>query len=445
MRRPPLLGLPVMAVDRGSPACDAGIAPGDLVRAVDGVRISDLLDFQFRTADGARTLTVVRGGADLEIRVGFEAGEDAGLEFGEELADGIHSCVNKCVFCFIHQMPRGMRRSLYVMDDDFRLSFTHGNYVTLTNLTPEEFDRILEQRLSPLYVSVHATDPDLRGSLLGKKEPAPILPALRTLAEHRIDVHAQVVLCPGLNDGAALHQTIHELAELHPGSSGLRCGVRSVAVVPVGLTRFRERLPKLETADAAYAAAMLREVTRWGVALARRIGTRFVWLSDEWYNLAGKPVPSARHYEDFPQYEDGVGTIRSFLDVAGRVARRLPPEAAAPVTGAVITARLAAPVVSAFVDRLNAVRGVSLQTLVVTNRFFGDTINVAGLMTGQDILATLREHPGPGPVYLPSICLKDGRLFLDDVTIDGLASAAGRRVIVVDITPAALAQAVGLL
>jgi putative radical SAM enzyme (TIGR03279 family) len=218
-----------------------------------------------------------------------------------------------------------------------------------------------------------------------------------------------------------------------------------VAVVPVGLTRFRERLPKLETADAAYAAAMLREVTRWGVALARRIGTRFVWLSDEWYNLAGKPVPSARHYEDFPQYEDGVGTIRSFLDAARRVARRLPPEAAAPVTGAVVTARLAAPVVSGFVDRLNAVEGVSLQTLVVANRFFGDTINVAGLMTGQDILATLREHPGPGPVYLPSICLKDDYLFLDDMTVDSLASAAGRQVIVVDITPAALAQAVGLL
>lgn len=437
-------GLPVEAVEPGSPAARAGIRVGDRITAVAGGPVHDVLDYRFRSADGAHRVTLVRDDCERTVTVRSAAGDDPGIVFSEDLADRVHTCDNRCMFCFIHQMPKRMRRSLYLMDDDYRLSFMHGNYITLTNVSEEEFARIVEQRLSPLYVSVHATDPELRGRLLGRRGPEPILPRLRALAEGRIDVHAQIVLCPGVNDGDQLARTLAELSDLHPAVSERRSGVLSTAIVPVGLTRNRDRLTRLSSADGAHAVATIEQVNALARGYRRRLGTRFVWLSDEWFFLAGRTVPGRRHYEDFPQLEDGVGTVRLFLDDARALQRRLPARADHAVRATLVTAELAGGVVCGLAERLNAVEGVDLNVCIVPNRFFGGGINIAGLLTAQDVQASLAGFPTLDVVCLPSICLRDGELFLDDVTLVDFERELGRPVRVVGIRPSDLAAALGI-
>ncbi|MGC8668004.1 MAG: DUF512 domain-containing protein [Chthonomonadales bacterium] len=438
-------GLRVARVDPGSPADLAGIRPGDCIVEVNGHRILDVLDFRFHAAEPRLQIVLEREGQLFSRRILLGEAPSVGISFEEALADDIHTCRNKCVFCFIHQMPKRMRRSLYLMDDDFRLSFMHGNYVTLTNVTEDEFRRIVDQRLSPLYVSVHATDPVLRGKLLGRKEPAPILPHLRRLAEARIDTHAQIVLCPGVNDGPALEQTLRELAAEHPTQSGRRSGVLSVAIVPVGLTRFRERLPKLASATGDYALDLVRLMRARQRDFMHRLGTRFAWLSDEWYFLASKPVPGRRHYEEFPQLEDGVGTVRLFLEGVRRLERRLPQRAPTPVRATLVTGELAAGVLQSFAERLNRIEGVSLNICVVKNHFFGGGINVAGLLTAQDILEHLVRFPVRDRVYLPRVCLKDDNLFLDDVTLEEARARTELDLRIGGSSPRDLAEALALV
>lgn len=437
--------LVVSSVEPDSPAACAGVLPGDGVTDIDGKPVSDILDYRFYSAVPSFRLGIVRAGQPMAFTVRPAEGEDPGLLFTEDLGDGIHKCVNRCLFCFIHQMPKGMRRSLYLTDDDFRLSFIHGNYITLTNLTDEEWDRILEQRLSPLYVSVHATDPFLRGQLIGRRSPAPIIEQLRRLAEGRIDTHVQVVLCPGLNDGDALSRTLADLATLHPSVSGLRCGVQSVAIVPVGLTRFRAKLPSLVAADAPCARSMISTIKRAAVRFEHSLGTRFVWLSDEWYWLAGQTVPGSRHYEDFPQLDDGVGTTRLFLDDLRRLKRRLPEASPIPISATLLTAELPADSIRKLVDTLNQIAGVSLRLRVVPNRYFGGGINIAGLLTGTDIGASLMEDGEHGTVFIPEICLRDGEVFLDDVTLGDLRQRTGADIRIAERTPATFAESLGLL
>src|SRR5579884_1810406 len=441
-----LNALLVSGVEAGSPAERAGVRPGDLLRQINGRPILDILDYRFYAAESRLSLVLERDGQPLTARIRKGEDEDAGLAFEFDLGDKVHTCKNKCVFCFIHQMPKKMRKSLYLMDDDFRLSFMHGNYVTLTNLTPEEWARILVQKLSPLYVSVHATDPDLRAVLLGRKEPTPILPQIRELADHRIEVHAQIVLCPGMNDGAALDRTLEDLAAEHPSQTGKRVGVSSVAIVPVGLTRFRERLPKLQHVERDYAREMIAHVNARARHLQKRLGTRFAWMADEWYFLAELPVPGKAHYEEFPQLEDGIGTVRLFLEGVKQVARRLPAKALIPVSATLVTAEMPAPVVRAFAERLNEIEGVDLNVCVVKNDFFGGDIHIAGLLTATDILAHLRTFPGcRQTVYIPAICLRDETLFLDDLTLEDARQESGLDLRAVGSTPRDLAVALGLL
>lgn len=435
-------GLVISHVERGSLGEELGLQPGDVVLAVNGKRLMDMLDYRFHVTEEEVELTVQRGEQTLVFAVEKEPYDLLGIEFENDLADKIHTCNNKCVFCFIHQMPKGMRRSLYLMDDDFRLSFLYGHYVTLTNVTEEEFQRILEQKLTPMYVSVHATDPDLRGRLLGKREPVPILPILRRLHAGGVDVHAQIVLCPGWNDGEALRQTLSDLALLHPAVTRQRAGTLSVAIVPVGLTQFRQRLTPLTAPDRAYAQRFIREVRAMEPRFQQRLGTRFAFLSDEWFFLAGQPIPGRRYYEDFPQLEDGVGTVRLFLERASRLARRLPDSLPRPVRMTLVTGELPAAVIERFADILQRVRGVELNVCVVPNRFFGGTVSVAGLLTAQDIVDTLSRFPAHPTVVLPSICLREGYLFLDDVTVEQFEAQIGRRVLVVEPHPAALWRAI---
>lgn len=443
--RPGKRGLRVQDVSSGSVAWDAGIRAGDVIHSIDGRPVADELDFRFRITGRSSRVGLIRDNASVEIAFAWREDAPIGIQFTDLLADDIHQCSNRCVFCFIHQMPPRMRRSLYVKDDDFRLSFVHGNYVTLTNLTPDELQRIIDQRLSPLYVSVHTVDDALRARLLGRRDPTPIMPILTRLARAGVQIHAQVVLCPGINDGAVLDETVTTLAALHPRASGVRGGVQSIAIVPVGLTKHRDRLPALTAPDRPYADRMVRWLRRLAPGLKRSLGTRFVWLSDEWYYLAGRAAPSRRHYEGFPQLDDGVGTTRLFIDELAHLRRQLPCQAQSPSCGTLITGELAAGVVRSLAEALSSVEGIDLDVLAVRNRWFGGTTSTVGLLTGSDIADALVCRGVKGAVWLPSLCLRetDGT-FLDDMRLADLARVTGCAIQVVEPRPRALAHSLGL-
>ncbi len=441
-----LNALQVSEVEDLSPAHKAGVKPGDILRFINGHSILDILDYRFHSTESRLSLQIERAGSQINIRVRRKLDEDLGLQFVSDLGDKIHTCKNKCVFCFIHQQPKKMRKSLYLMDDDFRLSFMHGNYVTLTNLTEVEWQRILDQRLSPLYVSVHATDPALRSVLLGRKGETPVIPQLEELASNRICGHAQVVLCPGINDGEALDKTLDDLAKLHPTITGKRAGVESVAIVPVGMTRYRERLASLVHVERDTARAIIRQVETHARKFRASLGTRFVWLGDEWYHLAETAYPGRKHYEEFPQLEDGIGTMRLFLDDLAAVSRRLPKSVPVPVKATLVTATLPAPVVRQMAERYSSVEGVSANVCVVENNFFGGDIHIAGLLTWQDIHNQLTKYPSlHETVYVPDICLKDHEIFLDDVTVQEARQQSGLDLRVTGNRPRDLAADLGLV
>ncbi|MGE5528901.1 MAG: DUF512 domain-containing protein [Patescibacteria group bacterium] len=364
-------------------------------------------------------------GGRRTLRIAKACDESLGLSFPAAVFDGIRRCGNRCVFCFVDQLPRGMRPTLYVKDEDYRLSFLQGNYVTLSGISAADLARIKSHRLSPLYVSVHATDPGARGRLLGLGGPAPILPLLRELTGAGIKIEAQAVICPGWNDGQILHQTIADLSALWPG-------VESLAVVPVGLTGHRASLAPLQAFSQAAAAAILAEIESWQERLLGRTGTRFVFAADEFYITAGATMPPGACYEDYLQLENGVGLCRSFEDDFRAAWRRwrakLRPGRLRVVTGVAASGmwhRLA---------RLMRHAGVSLEIAAVTNRFFGGGVTVAGLLTGGDILAALRDLDTI-PTFVPNAAVQRGAdVFLDDLTTGELARATGAEVIETDAT-----------
>lgn len=435
--RPPCSaeGVEVATVRRNTPAARAGLRVGDRIVALNGEPLRDAIDFQFHADAERLALTVDHAGVRRSLMV-VRRGRGLGLELTPPRPAEISTCANKCVFCFIHQLPKGMRKSLYVKDDDFRLSFLHGNYITLTDLDEAAFARIIEQRLSPLYISVHATDPELRHRLLGRpRVSAEIVPRMERLAKAGIRMHAQVVLCPGWNDGAQLKRTVDELAPLYPN-------VVTTAIVPVGLTRHRERLPSLRLLTGEEARALIETVTGWQEEFRLNLGSRFVFLADEIYLLAKAAVPSAAAYEGFPVVEDGVGLVRRFEDGfarAFRSSRR--PRVTRPVT--VVTGEMFAPPLT----RLLAGAGIDLsraRVAAIANDFFGRSIGVAGLLTGRDIQRQLAQLPELGEAALiPAVAVRDGDgVFLDDLTPDDLARELGAPVQVVEPTPAALFRAI---
>ncbi len=425
----------VVAAVRGrSAAATAGLRAGDRILSINGAALRDAIDFHFHAADDRLALRVEREGERHALQL-TRGGPDLGLSLEPPRPREIATCANACVFCFIHQLPRGMRKSLYVKDDDFRLSFLHGNYITLTDLDEAELARIEAQRLSPLYVSVHATDPELRHRLLGRpRVSADVLPRLRRLARAGIRVHAQVVLCPDLNDGPHLERTVRELSPLYPQ-------VATVAVVPVGLTRHRERLPALRLLTAGEAGGLVKTAEAWRAQYLAALGTRFVFLADEIYLLAGRPLPEAAAYEGFPIAEDGVGLVRRFEDdlvrALPRLARRPASRAITVVTGEMYGPRLArqlAPLASL---------GIDARVTAVPNDFFGRTIGVAGLLTGGDVQRHLAALPSLGDeVLLPSVTVRDAEgVFLDDRSPADIGRDLGVRVRVVAPTGRALLKA----
>src|SRR5690242_15820639 len=386
MKRSSADGVVVAAVRARTPAAAAGLRVGDRILAINGHALRDAIDFSFHGGDERLALSVERGGDRHALRLTRHAGRDLGVELEPPRAGEIATCANKCVFCFIHQLPKGMRRSLYVKDDDFRLSFLHGNYITLTDLDEAELARIEEQRLSPLYVSVHATDPALRWELLGRpRAEAAILPRLERLARAGIRMHAQIVLCPGLNDGAHLERSVRELAPLHPH-------VATAAIVPVGLTRHRERLPALRTLTPDEARALVATIDGWQAEFRHALGSRFVFLGDEVYLQAGAPLPAAGAYEGFTIAEDGIGLVRRFEDgVARTLRRRRGARAGNDVT--LVTGTLYGPRLARLVA---AIPGAVARVAAVPNHVFGGTVSVAGLLTGEDIARHLATLPSLG-------------------------------------------------
>ena len=415
-------GAVIRQVRAGSIADEAGLRPGDVILAVNGRPATDVIQLHFAAAAPQLSLTVRRpDGSVYVLELEKDEEEDLGLSFTDPLFDRILTCVNKCVFCFVHQNPRGLRRSLYVMDDDVRLSVLDGDFVTLTNWTEEDWQRVLGQHLSPLYVSVHATEDDLRAFLMGTDRARGIMAQLRRLAEGGILLHTQLVLCPGINDGPHLDRSVEDLATLYPQ-------VRSISVVPVGLTRFRRHLYPLRPYRPEEAAAVLEQVGRWQRRLLRELGTRLVFAADEWYVISGRPVPSARSYEGFPQLANGVGMLRKLLDEVGRTWRLLPERVLRPRRVLWVTGRSAGPILQRIAERLcRRVEGLHVEVQVVENRFWGPTVTVAGLLTAGDI----REQVGRRPdlssfdaVFLPEVVLRrDVPVFLDDVTLDELRAA----------------------
>ncbi|MBI4636267.1 MAG: DUF512 domain-containing protein [Candidatus Rokubacteria bacterium] len=427
-------GVVVSTVRPRTPAAAAGLLTGDRIVTIGGRPIRDAIDFQFWASDDRLALTVERDGRVSPVAL-VRRGPDLGLELLPPRPAEISTCSNKCVFCFIHQLPKGMRRSLYVKDDDFRLSFLHGNYITLSDLDEAALARILEQRLSPLYVSVHATDPALRHALLGRpRGSAEILPRMERLAKAGIRMHAQIVLCPDLNDGAHLERSVFDLAPLHPQ-------VATTAIVPVGLTRHRERLPALRSLTPEEARALVRTVETWQARLLGELGSRFVFLADEVYILGGCDFPPARTYEGFAVAEDGIGLVRRFEDGFRRAVSRFRPRGGRRVT--VVSGEMFAPRLGRL---LAAIRGdgLAVRVAAVPNDFFGRRIGVAGLLTGRDVQRHLAGLDDPGDaVLVPAAAVRDGDgVFLDDLTPADLARDLGVAVEVVEPTPHALLRAI---
>lgn len=429
----PMKALTIQVVEAGSPAAQAGVTAGATLVSVNGQPIQDALELRFAET-ASRVVLVWRDGGGTERRSAIRKPDDLPLGLDVDPLK-MHACNNKCAFCFAHQNARGMRRALYFKDDDYRFSFLNGNFATLTNLTEADTARIIAQRLSPLYVSVHATDWALRRQLLGNPNAPDVLGQIARFAAARIAMHTQVVLCPGLNDGAQLAKTLEDLARFHPF-------VETVALVPVGLTQYREKLAVLRSPDPDYARALLRWAEPWRRRFRQDLGTRFACPSDEFYLLAGRPFPSGQSYEGYPQLGNGVGGCRKFLDEFRRLAGNLPAAVTPMRRASVVTGTLAVPVLADAVARLNRVRGLRVDLIPVTNTFFGGSVTCAGLLTGTDIRRTLdQERARVGDVVLiPSVAFKDeDDILLDDLTLADVEAGIGRRVLRVGATARGLA------
>ena len=408
-------------VEPGSIGDELGFQPGDRLLSINGVRPRDLIDLQFLVGEEELTLQVQDpDGTIHQVELEKDADEGLGLAFTEALFDGLKQCNNHCPFCFIDQQPPGHRRSLYVKDDDYRLSFLYGSYLTLTNLAPADWQRIEEQRLSPLFVSVHATDPELRAQLLVNPRAGLLMEQLAWFQERQLQIHAQVVVCPGLNDGAALEQTLADLARF---AGGEWPAVLSAAVVPVGLTRYRPDGDGLVPVDRRCAQRVIAQVEPLQGQFQAELGSRFAWLSDEWYLMAGYPLPPRDDYEDLPQEGNGVGSIRAFLEAMDEATRDLPKRLACPRRVSWVVGQLVREALQPAVDRLNQVQGLEVLLHGLPSPYWGQEQVVTGLLTGSDLLEGLQGLDLGEELLLPAVMLRQGEpVFLDDQTLESVAA-----------------------
>jgi len=405
----------ITAVVEGSPAFKNGLRPGDTLLSINNEELIDQIDYQALSSKRHLVLHVRKqDGRDWHVELIKGAGVPLGLSFGESMITRPRICKNKCVFCFIDQMPPACRKTLYVKDDDWRMSLMMGNFITLTNVDDDEFSRILKRKVSPLYISVHVTDPDIRVQMMRNPHAGKIMDRLQALKEHNIKFHCQIVLCPGINDGEVLERTLNDLTALSP------CAL-SAALVPVGLTRYREHLAKLDTYKKDTAEKVLAICEKWQRKCLSTLGTRFVFPADEMLCIAGRDIPEEDYYEGYPQIENGVGLMRKFL--TSLIKAHQDNNRTAKERRVLIPCGTSiAPYMRKWLDDY-APKGVSITVTPIENRFFGETVTVTGLLTGKDILDQI-DASQADEILLCAVTLRaEGDLFLDDMSIESFKSS----------------------
>lgn len=408
----------ISAVRRNSLAELAGIKAGEKLCAVNGTAVRDIIELSYLVADEKVALTIEdAAGTVRHLVIEKYADEELGLEFEAAVFDKVTTCYNNCVFCFVDQMIPGMRETLYVRDDDYRLSFLYGNFITLTNLQETDFDRIIKTHMSPLYVSVHATRPEVRCQMMNNRFAGELMERIHKLVDAGISIHTQIVCCPGYNDGEVLEQTYNDLLALAPM-------VETMAVVPVGITKHRENLTPMRLFSKGEAAAIVDKVTKWQQECREKFGKSFIYLGDEFYLLAERPLPEALWYDGFPQIENGIGLSRSFLDEWQEAVAKITAFTAG--EAAIIPVGTSAyRILQPLLDGFNRKAGSKHRFIAVDNDFFGETINVTGLLVGKDILQAAGKT---SRIILPDVVLNQDDLFLDDMTYAEFQQSFGGRV-----------------
>jgi len=430
----------ISGIQKNSIADELGIEPGDFLVSINEQVVHDIFDYRFHCADTHLTLEIEKkNGESWQFDIEKDEAEDLGIEFAMPLLDEEKSCRNKCIFCFIDQLPKGMRETLYFKDDDARLSFLYGNYITMTNLSNDEIERIIRYRMSPVNVSVHTTNPELRVRMLNNRFAGDILEKIRRFTSNGITVNCQIVLCPGINDGGELDRTINDLTMLSPE-------LHSISVVPVGLTRFRDDLPKLTPFNKERALEVVNQVEKWQEKLLDKYGSRIVYIADELYIMAEKQLPDYEAYEDFPQIENGVGMVSAF---SYEVKEALKDFEESPVTiKNEKTVSIATGVsvfkhfkeITSYIEE--TIKGLRINVYPVENTFFGRSVTVTGLLTGYDLIRELKDKNLGEKLLLCRNMFKAGTdIMLDDVTKGELEEKLGIKVQLVDPDGYALIEA----
>lgn len=409
----------IAQVRANSIAAEMGVTTGDKLLAVNGQQLQDIIDLSFALADEFVELLIEKpNGMEETLEIEKDYNEELGIEFESAVFDGVRRCANRCIFCFVDQMPPNMRESLYIKDDDYRLSFLYGNFVTLTNLLPKDMKRIHQLHLSPLYISVHTTNGDLRRKMLGNQRASDILKQMNQLIAGGIQFHTQVVLCPGINDDLELERTFRDLFAMHEN-------VLSMAIVPVGLSRHRDQCYSLQKFTQQQAAEVIENVHSWQAECRAKLENSFVYLADEFYIIAGYPIPEYEAYDDFPQLENGIGLIRDFISqwheivpVADGYQQALSIDVICGVSAVVVLQTL--------VNEVN-IPNLTVRLLPVSNHFFGSNITVSGLLTGQDIIDALaKKSQTRTGIIIPGVSLRKGEnIFLDDKTVEDIEKSCG--------------------
>lgn len=418
-------GLVVSKVLKDSIAAEMEIEPGDRILQIDGWEIKDIIDLQYFTSDEEFDLIIQKVNGEVwELQISKDPNEDLGIEVCSVSTKGLKKCTNNCIFCFVQQMPPGMRESLYQKDDDYRLSVTQGSYITLSNLSEKEFIRIIDFHINPLYISVHAWNPQARINLMKNKRAGKIPEQIKLLADAGLTIHTQIVVVPGYNDGSVLEETVNKLASFYPA-------VQSIGVVPVGLTKYREKLTPLRTVTSEEAQHILNLGLNWQKEFRAKTGKNLVYFSDEFYIIAGWDLPKVQEYDDFPQIENGIGMAAKFnaelLSCQPKLPLEIPPR-----TIHIITGVSAAAIFKSWVENLSFIQGLNITIHEIINNFFGSTVTVAGLLTAQDIADQVGDLRGDY-FLIPKVMLKaDEQVFLDGYSVSWLEKKINGKALVID-------------
>ena len=423
----------IESVENNSIAEEIGFESGDSIISINGKKPRDLIDYQILISDEILDISVLDKNKNIHnISIEKDQDDSLGINFKDALFDSIKQCNNECPFCFIDQQPHGKRKSLYVKDDDYRLSFLYGSYLTLTNLKEDDWNRISTQKLSPLFISIHATDPKTREQLLKNKKASQILNQIEWLEQNSIQIHAQIVVCPNINDGKILEKSIYDLAKFHKKSFKT---VLSTAIVPVGLTKFRPENDGLIPISKEYARETIQQVEKIQTSLQTIIGTRFCWLADEWYLIAGLKLPSYKTYENMPQESNGVGSIRSFLKTLEAKTKYLPKKVEKQRKVSWIVGKLVYEALLPTVGKLNKIKGLTINLYGLPSVYWGQDQVVTGLLTGEDLITGLQNKDLGESIFIPSIMLKlNSDLFLDDKNITEVSDQLKTNIHVLDDT-----------